>query len=426
MIPYNTLIVAIGTSLLGASAGLIGSFAVLRRRALTGDALAHAALPGLCLAFLVLGARDLPAMLFGAFLTGMLGIVCISFLRRWTRVKEDAAIGIVLSVFFGAGIALSGMIQNLSTADSQAGLDTYILGRTAGMVAQDVYLIASLALLSLAVILLLFKEFKLIAFDAGFAQAQGWPALRIDLLLMTLVAVAVVIGLPAVGVVMIAALLILPGVAARFWTDRLTVMLALAAAFGIVTGLVGTIISANYNAIPAGPIIVLVGTAIFLVSALFAPRRGIMGRFLAHLRFRRELAQGNLLRLFYALAEPHLPNPPEVTFGKLLRERSWSTRQLRGLLKTAMRQGYVIPEADDSYRLTERGWQRAAELTRGHRLWELFLTEYAELASGVVNLAGESVEGLLPPHLVQELEAKLEAAGRLPRVQAPILREVAG
>ena len=158
MITYNTLIVLVGTSLLGASAGLVGSFAVLRRRSLTGDALAHAALPGLCLAFLVVGERSLPAMLLGAFLSGLVGIGCISALRRWTRIKEDTAIGIILSVFFGAGIVLSRCIQNLSATGSKAGLDSYILGKTAGMIFQDVMLIAGLASFCLCVLLLFIKN----------------------------------------------------------------------------------------------------------------------------------------------------------------------------------------------------------------------------------------------------------------------------
>src|SRR3569623_1979672 len=217
LLSYNTLVVLAGTSLLGAVSGLVGSFAVLRRRSLTGDARAHASLPGLCIAFLIVGGRSLPAMLLGAFISGILGVACISGLRRWTRIKEDAAIGIVLSVFFGFGIVLSEVIQNQTTGGSKAGLNSYILGYTAGMLLQDVYLIAALAGVCLAVIVALYKEFKLTAFDPDFGRALGHPSLALDLLLMALIAVAVVIALPAVGVVLSAALLIIPGAAARFW-----------------------------------------------------------------------------------------------------------------------------------------------------------------------------------------------------------------
>ncbi len=273
---YNTSIVLIGVTLLGASSGLIGCFAVLRRRALTGDALAHAALPGLCLAFMIVGDRSAPAMLLGALGTGLLGISIISALRRWTRIKEDAAIGIVLSVFFGVGAVLRQIIQQLPTS-SKAGLQNYIFGAAATMIEEDVFWIAALFFLTVVVVTLLFKELQLTAFDIGFAQAQGWPVFYLDIILMALIAVAVVVGLPAVGVLMMAALLIIPAAAARFWTDRLGFMLLLSAGFGILAGIIGTGISANYP-MPAGPTIILVATVIFLLSMTAAPRRGLLSR----------------------------------------------------------------------------------------------------------------------------------------------------
>ena len=279
MLKYNTIVVLLGTGLLGASAGLVGTFAVLRRRSLTGDAIAHAVLPGLCLAFLVVGAKNLPALLFGALLTGILGVSIVAALRERTRIKEDAAIGIVLSVFFGAGAVLSRIIQSSTSTGSQAGLDSYILGKTAGILAEDVYFIGGVALLNLCLVLLLYKEFRLIAFDVEFARIGGWPTYTLDLLLMVLIAVTVVIGLPAVGVVMMTALLILPAAAARFWTERLDVMLTIAAVFGATAGIAGTAVSASYAiALPAGPSIVLAGAALFLASILFAPRRGVIAR----------------------------------------------------------------------------------------------------------------------------------------------------
>ena len=227
LLAYNTIVVLLGVSILGAGAGMVGSFAVLRKRALTGDAVAHAALPGVCVAFLILGQRNLTFMLLGALASGVLGIVIIAALCRWTRVREDAAIGIVLSVFPGLGFALSRMIQNMTTSGSKAGLESFILGKTAGMTRPDVYLILASALFCLAVVLILYKEFKVVAFDSGFARSLGWPIYWLDLLLMSLIAVAVVIGLPAVGIIMMAALLILPGAAARFWTDSLGWLLSI-------------------------------------------------------------------------------------------------------------------------------------------------------------------------------------------------------
>jgi manganese/zinc/iron transport system permease protein len=311
-ISYNTAIVLCGAGLLGASAGMIGNFAVLRRRALTGDALAHAALPGLCVAFLLLDyllqfpslrsllaaigivdSRNLPALLVGALCSGVLGVAVISGLRRWTRIKEDAAIGIVLGGFFGAGIALLRLIQNSSTGN-KAGLQSFILGKTAGMIRDDVFLIGGMGIVCLLLVLLLYKEFKLTVFDPGFATAQGWPIWRLDLLVMSLVAVAVVIGLPAVGAILMASMLILPAAAARFWTDRFGGLLVLSAVFGAASGVVGTALSAQFQKLPAGPIIILTGTALFLISVFFAPRRGLIARALEQLKFRRDLRSGKI------------------------------------------------------------------------------------------------------------------------------------
>ena len=286
---YNTLVVLAGVSLLGASGGIIGAFAVLRKRALTGDALSHASLPGLCTAFLILRERNLSAMLLGALASGVAGIAIISALGRWTRVKDDAAIGIVLSVFFGLGIVLLKITQNVPVIGSRAGLDSYILGKTAGMLRADVYAIAAASLVFLAAIVVLYKEFQLVSFDSEFASSLGWPVYGIDLLLMSLVAAAVVIGLPSVGVVLISALLIMPGAAARFWTDQLRTMLVLAGAIGFGVGFVGTMLSATFNQLPAGPIIVLTGAVVFLLSLLFGFRRGAIARLIQHRQLQREL-----------------------------------------------------------------------------------------------------------------------------------------
>ncbi|MEX2558581.1 MAG: iron chelate uptake ABC transporter family permease subunit [Pirellulales bacterium] len=413
MIAYNTAIVLLGTSLLGASAGLVGSYAVLRGRSLLGDALAHAALPGLCLAFLLVGERSLPAMLAGALVSGVVGVAVITVLRRYTRIKEDAAIGIVLSVFFGAGVALSGWIQRQTTTGSKAGLDTFILGRTAGMIRQDLYLIAAVALVSLLVVLLLYKEFKLVSFDVGFAGAQGWPALKLDLLMMVLLAVTVVIGLPAVGVVLMAAMLILPAAAARFWTDRLSAMLALSALFGLVAGAVGTSISANRGNMPAGPVIVLSGTVVFLISVLFAARRGGLARLLRRIRFRRRLGEQILLELLYELAEPQRQGQ-SFSVDDVAAAARWDARQARRLLDSATRRGLVETQGEGQYRLSEKGASRAAEVARGSRLWTLFLLENAQLAGAFEELDVESADEVLPPQVIADLEAKLQAAGRLP------------
>lgn len=414
---YNTLVVLLGTSLLGASAGLVGSFAVLRRQALIGDALAHAALPGLCAAFLLAGGRSMPAMLAGALATGLLGIVLISGLRRWTRIKEDAAIGIVLSVLFGAGIVLSSWIQNHTTTGSKAGLDSYILGKTAGMLREDVYWLAGLGAGCVLVMTVLYKEFKLVAFDAGFAAVQGWPAVALDLLLMALVAVTVVLGLPAAGVVLMAALLILPAAAARFWTQRLGHMVLLSGLFGAAIGSIGSLLSAGYSGMPAGPIIVLVGSVLFFFSVLFAPKRGAVARWLNHVNFRRTIAEQRLLLAMYELVEPQLPKGREITIHALQTRRAWRASQLEGLLRLASRKGWIERLGTDRVQLTQTGFREAIEVTRTARLWRQLLAEQSEAAGSLADLDALSIYERLPPGMLESLEVSLRAQGNWPLLE---------
>jgi manganese/zinc/iron transport system permease protein len=352
----------------------------------------------------------------GALVSGIAGVAVISGLRRGTRVKEDAAIGIVLSVFFGLGIVLSRMVQNTAGLGNKAGLDSYILGKTAGIIRHDVMLIGGVSLVSLVAIGLAYKEFKLTVFDPGFARVQGWPVLLLDLVLMGLIALAVVFGLPMVGVVLMAALLILPAAAARFWTDRLGPMLALASLFGLVTGLVGTAISARYAGMPAGPIIVLVGSGVFLFSVLLAPRRGVLGRAISAWRFRRELQERKLLRLLYEFSEGSLPTI--IPFDRT-DELDWRGPKLNSFDRAVARllgRGEIrlVPGPGETLLLTDAGLRRAASVVRGQRLWEQFLHDYPEQASAMADLSRESVDDVLPPDVVAELESALRDAGRWP------------
>jgi len=398
MIAYNTAVVLAGAALLGAGAGLAGCFAVLRRRALTGDALAHAALPGLCIAFLVVGERNVSAMLIGALATGLLGIATISAIRRWTRIKEDAAIGIVLSVFFGAGIVLGRLIQNRVASGSRAGLDSYILGKTAGMIASDVAVIAAVAAVCTMFVVVFFKEFLLVSFDSEFAIVQGWPARRIDLALMAFVAVTVVISLPTAGVVLTAALLILPGAAARFWTDRLGTMAAISSGIGAAMGLGGSALSASFEKLPAGPVITLVGTGLFAISALFAPRRGWIARTVQHTRDRWRMDYDEVLRRMNEGGEFVAERLPE-TWGA-------SPARMRRLIDAGLQSGDLTTESG-ALRLTGQGRDRAAEVERRQRLWRLLLEEYPDLASQARPLSGEAVEDQLSPEMAAELATRL-------------------
>jgi manganese/zinc/iron transport system permease protein len=275
--------VALGSSLLGGVAGALGVFAVLRRESLIGDVMSHAALPGIVLAFLITGSRELPPLLLGAALSAGIGALLAVQIPRRSRIKPDAALGLVLSVFFGIGIVGLTVAQQRPTA-AQAGLDRFLFGQAATMLRRDVAAIALAALLVLAFLLLLWKEWKLLAFDPVFARACGLPVGALEALLAALMVLTVAIGLPAVGVVLMSALLVAPAAAARQWTDRLERMVVLAGGFGALSGSLGTLMSAGAGQLPTGPLIVLMACGMALLSLLIAPRRGILRRRRTHAR----------------------------------------------------------------------------------------------------------------------------------------------
>jgi manganese/zinc/iron transport system permease protein len=288
---YNTWLVAVGSGLLGALCGMVGTFAVLRRRALLGDALAHATLPGIALAFWITQSKSLFVLLFGALITGLIGVGAMAWMRKHTRTKEDAALALSLSVMFGAGIALSRMVQNAVPGGSKAGLDSFILGKTAGIVLADAVTVGLVSVVAAIALVVGFRAFSVVTFDVDFAHTLGWKTASIDFVLMGMVALAVVIGLPMVGIVMVAALIILPAATARFWSEQLRVVVMLAALFGAFSAVVGAISSAGMKAMPTGPWIVLTGGLFFLVSGLIAPNRGVVAVAIRRAQFRKRLLE---------------------------------------------------------------------------------------------------------------------------------------
>ena len=301
---YTIQNVMIGAALLGIVSGVLGSFAVLRRQSLLGDTLSHAALPGICLGFLIAGTRSLPAILIGALVTGALAALLVLALTRATRLKTDASLGIALSIFFALGIVLLTQIQNTGNA-AQGGLESFLFGQAAAILRGDLYVMGAIALVALGLVALFWKEFKLITFDAAYARTLGLPVLALEALLTTMIALAVVIGLQMVGVVLMAAMIIAPAVAARQWTDRLGTMVALSALFGMAAGLVGALISATGRGLATGPLIVLAVSAIVLISLLFAPGRGLVFAALRQRENARQLRGRRVLATLYRLAAEH-------------------------------------------------------------------------------------------------------------------------
>ncbi|HSQ15486.1 MAG TPA: iron chelate uptake ABC transporter family permease subunit, partial [Candidatus Binatia bacterium] len=249
---YTLRTVGLGAAFLGIVNGVLGSFAVLRKQSLLGDAISHAALPGIALAFLLTGSKATIVLLLGAAAAGWVGTLLVMNIVKNTRVKYDSALGLVLSVFFGVGLVLLTYIQRMPVA-SQAGLDTFLFGQAATLLARDVATIGILGSAVLLIVLAVWKEFKLLCFDPDFALSLGFPIRRLDVLLITLLVTSIVIGLQTVGVVLMSAMVVAPAAAARQWTDRLGTMVAISAFFGALAGAGGALVSSLTARLPAGP-----------------------------------------------------------------------------------------------------------------------------------------------------------------------------
>ncbi len=416
---YNTRVVVLGTAGLGIAAGLIGCFTLLRRRALMGDALAHATLPGIGVAFIIanqLGIfeKSLLLLLTGAATSGLLGVATIAYLRNAVCLREDAALGIVLSVFFGAGVAILSLIQQLPTG-SAAGLEAFIYGKTASMIAFDAWLILGTATICILASIFFFKEWKLLCFDEGFASSRGYPTMLLDALLMATVVLVTIVGLQAVGLVLMIALLIIPAVSARFWTDNLKWMMIVSATVGAMSCFTGAIISAVFTKLPSGPMIVLVSACMFALSLCFGRKRGAMIRFLRRRQMNHKMDREHLLREMYEFSEENRDSdkPSPISFERLLTERSWSRYRLRRSIERARRENLVTEGPGNEISFTSAGHVEAARLAREHRLWELYLITYADIAPSRVDHEADRIEHVLEPALIAELESLLGSPSSL-------------
>lgn len=417
---YNSRIVVVGTTLLGLTAGLVGSFTLLRKRALMGDAISHAALPGIALAFIMatwLGAngKSLIWLLSGATLSGLAGMGSILAIRQSTRLKEDTALGVVLSVFFGGGVSLLGIIQHMEGGHA-AGLEDFIYGTTASMLLSDAQLIGAVALACMVGCLLVYKELKILCFDEAFAGAQGQPVLLLDIGLMSLVVLITIVGLQAVGLILMIALLVTPAAAARFWTETMGPMTVIAAGLGALGAMCGAAASAVYPQLPSGPMIVLVCTLTFSISMMFGGRRGVAIRLWRRYELNRSVDRQHLLRAMYEILEsrgelsarPGTLLPP-VTIAELLTKRSWSARRLYREIRRAAR-AELLTYTNVHVSFTPRGLAESARLTRTHRLWEHYLIQYADIAPHRVDRDADAIEHVLGPEVVAELERTLDRA----------------
>lgn len=392
---FNTNAVIIAATLLGIAGGIIGAFALLRKRSLTADALSHATLPGIAGAFLIATAlgfngRALPTLLLGATITGILGVACIHLILQHTRLKEDAAIGIVLSVFFGIGVVGLSIIQTTATS-SAAGLNHFIYGQTAAMLPSDAIIMGSIALVSTIIAMLAMKEITIVCFNESFAQVTGTRVWIIDTLILALIVLVTVSGLQAVGLILIVAMLIIPPAAARFWTNRVRTLILLSALIGALSGFFGSSVSALLPRKPAGAVIVLCAGVIFIISMLAAPSRGVIAQLVRRTRLRLRIAIDHAMESKYVYPEKRRPSP-------------WI---FRALLRACGLTSSLAP----SSALTTSGLERGQRVRRNHLLWEQYLITHADIAPSHVDWSVDQVEHVLDEHLIAKLEQEIQDGG---------------
>ena len=353
---YTLRTISLGTAILGAICGMLGSFAVLRKQSLLGDAISHAALPGIAIAFLITGTKETNVLLIGALISGLIGAFWIRGITRRTHLKSDTALGLILSIFFGFGMLLLTYIQKQPNAN-QSGLDKFLFGQAATLLSRDVWFMASVTLVCLMVLLLFWKEFKIMLFDIDYAKTLGFNVKTIDILITSFIVLAIVLGLQTVGVVLMSAMLLAPAAAARQWTNSLGIMVMLAAVFGAISGVVGTAVSASQNNLSTGPVIVLVAATFVAFSFVFSPSRGLLFRQIRFIKNRKDLQLHKTLSFMFDIAKSHenISHPHTV---KILNNFHGYTRKSLSKLED---KDYIRVNGQ-MWSMTEEGYHFAANL----------------------------------------------------------------
>jgi len=422
---HNARVVVLGAAALGGACGLLGTFLTLRRRALLGDAISHAALPGVAGAYLVgvalapsgSMAKSLPLLLAGGAAASGVGLGVMLILRRATTLRDDAILATVLSVTFGLGVVLLSVVQSLPMGHS-AGLEGYIYGRVATMIASDAWIMTAAATAVVAAVIALAKEWSVLCFDESFARSIGLRTALLDAALMAMAIMVTVVGMQAVGLILVVAMQVIPPAAARCWTDRLSVMLIVAAGIGAFSAVIGSLISAAAPGWPSGALIVLSAAICLGFSLAFGSTRGGVWRAAAAWRLSRSIAVEHLLRALYEETES-AGGDRGVGLAAILARRRFRPRVLTGAVRRARRAGLVRLSGDGLLRLTDAGLIEATRLTARHRLWEHYLIEQAGISASHVDRDADLVEHVLSPQLLARIQRSLGVAASMAVAEPP-------
>lgn len=356
---YTLQIVSLGSAILGIISGVLGSFAVIRNESLLGDAVSHSALPGIALVFLITQNKNTEILLLGALLSGLLATFIILSIVKYSRVKFDTALALILSVFFGAGIVLLTYIQKIPNAN-QAGLDKFIFGQASTLLKRDVQIMAIVGVVLIALVLIFWKEFKIVSFDKEFAESLGFSVNKVTALLSFMIVSAIIIGLQTVGVILMSAMLTAPAVAARQWTNKLSLMVILSAIFGAISGVIGTIFSSLIPRLPTGPMIVIIISIIVIISLSFAPNRGLIWKYLRDRKKEKEINENQVLVNLYHLALNHndINHSHDIQIikpDKSMAEKA--AKNLTDILESLEIRGLAKKDYFNKWSITEKGFK---------------------------------------------------------------------
>ncbi len=398
----SIVFVVIGIILLGVGSAYVGTYSFLDKKALLGDAISHAILPGICLGFMLAGEKNPLFIVSGAFISGALATFLSSWLNKNTRLSEDAIIASILSIFFGFGIVLLTIIQKSGNPE-MAGLNQFIFGNAIAIQESDLYIYGGLAVFIILCLTIFQKEFSLLVFNPDYGRAIGFPMGMIRVIFNILMILSVVIGIQAIGVVLMAALLITPGAAARFWTDRLGVLVILAGVFSAVSGVLGTYISFVIPQMPTGPWVVVFLSILALISFLFAPKKGVLSRYISRRIYLKKTHRDHLLKLLYKGIEADKSGLPiEEIYEAFPFQKKQSEQSIKNLAKDNF-----ITQNQSFIELSISGKSEAKRIVRLHRLWELYLNEYMNIAPDHVHDTAEKLEHILTPEMEELLESRL-------------------
>lgn len=408
----NVLYVVLGMFFINSSSALIGTFAFLRKRALIGDAIAHSLLPGLCLGFILSGEKNVTYLFIGAFITGWISTFLVDYIVNHSKVKQDSAIGIVLSSFFGLGVVLLTYIQKNFTGE-QAGLDHFLFGQAAAINKDEILLFGFIFILILGTILIFYKGFKAVCFNIDFARSIGLPVRFIELIITSLTVVAIASGIQAMGVILMSALIITPAASARFWTHNLKKMLLIAVLFSVVSGIAGAFISYAYSGMPTGPWVVVILSLMTFGSIIFSPHKGVIGRMAKMKLNRAKILHENILKTIYVYHERKNKENElneEISISEITKVRYFDTDLLQKGIRKLIARGFIT-RAGERIKLSDVGKKESRRIVRLHRLWEQYLLKRTSIDSDHVHSGAEVIEHIITPELEKELEKELGITG---------------